>query len=183
MNNQDFKDYFQNYYEKDMKIYRELRPISKEEGLDGICRHVTHDFLQSKLYEKFHNFEYFILCNYEFNLIIQVIYSHFYLNWKTFKEILPDFIYLETGHNSLACAMTTPWSLLREFKQRPRNGEFKRFEFSMQDRLEADLFFKEYLINIFEDHPDLNMNWDKFVQAMLSDEDIQKELKRLEENR
>ena len=78
--------------------------------------------------------------------------------------------------------MTTPWSLLWEFKQGARIGRYKSFEFSVQDRLKADLFFKEYLINIFENHPELNMNWDKFVQVMLGDEDIQKELKRLEEN-
>lgn len=79
--------------------------------------------------------------------------------------------------------MTTPWDLLWQLKQGAKNSRFKSFEFSYQDRLEADLFFKEYLINIFENHPELNMNWDKFVQVMLEDEDIQKELKRLEENR
>lgn len=185
MNKQDFKDYFQNYYQKDMDVYRELRPSSKHEDSDGICGHITYDFLRRKLYEKFHNFEFFILCNYEFNLIIQVVYTYFRQNWERFKEILPDYIYLDAGFNFImgGCAIITPWGLLWEFKERARNKGFKSFEFSKKDRLEADLFFKEYLINIFEKHPELNMSWDKFVQAMMGDKDIQIQLRRLEENR
>jgi hypothetical protein len=31
MNKQDFKDYFENYYNKDMDIFREIRPKSEDE--------------------------------------------------------------------------------------------------------------------------------------------------------
>lgn len=181
MNKQNFKDYFQNYYEKDMKIYREIRPKPEDERPDGFCGHDTYYFLENKLYEKFHNFEYFILCNYEFNLIIQVVYTYFNLNWSKFKQILPDFIYLNAGFNFImgGCDIASPFDLLWEFKERAKNFGFKSFEFSKQDRLEADLFFKEYLINIFENNPDLNMNWEMLVQAMLGDDDIQRELKKL----
>lgn len=178
MNEQNFKHYFQNYYLKDMENYRKIYPKS-EKGWDGICYHGTKTILEERLYEKFHNFEYFILCNYEFNLIIQVVYTHFRHNWEKFKEILPDFIYLDAGFNYIngGCALSTPWDLFYEFKIRARKLRFKSFEFSKKDRLEADLFFKEYLENLFKKHPELDMNWEMFVQAMLGDEDIQNQLK------
>lgn len=184
MNKEDFKDYFQNYYQKDMEIYRKIYP-SNENGWDeGICSHATYTILKERLYEKFHNFEYFILCNYEFNLIIQVVYTHFRHNWEKFKEILPEFIYLEAGFNFIngGCAITTPWGLLYQFKNRPKKLNLKSFEFSKEDRLEADLFFKEYLVDIFDKHPELRMTWEIFVQAMLEDEDIQNQLKKLSQS-
>lgn len=179
MNKQNFKDYFQNYYQKDMEIYRELRPRK-----DGFCSHDTYYFFCCKLYEKFHNFEYFILCNYEFNLIIQVVYTYFNHNWERFKEIFPDFIYLRANYNFIngGCEIASPFSFLWEFSVRAKRFELKSFEFTNKDRLEADLFFNEYLINIFEGYPDLNMNWDKFVQAMLSDLEIRRELYILSES-
>ena len=181
MNKEDFKHYFQNHYQKDMEIYREIVPKHVDGSDDGICYHVTNRILEEKLYEKFHNFEYFILCNYEFNLIIQVVYTHFRHNWENFKEILPDFIYLEAGANLYwgGCALTTPWGLLYQFKGRGKNLNLKSFEFSEKDRLEADLSFKEYIVVIFNKHPELRMTWEIFVQAMLGDEDIQNQLKKL----
>jgi len=180
-----FKEYFLSYYQKDMEVYRGIYNSTHQEERLAMCSHSVHTILSEKLYEKFHNFEYFILCNYEFNLIIQVVYTHFRHNWSIFKELLPDFIYLEAGANLYwgGCSLTTPWELIYQFKVRAKELGYKSFEFSNKDRLDADLFFKEYLIELFEKNPKLDISWEIFVQAMLGDEDIQNELKRLARSR
>ena len=174
MNKKDFKEYFQNDYQKDMETYRKYYYSNQEVERPSICRHHVDYILKNDKIKDYKNFKNFLICNYELNLIIQIVHAHFNDKFLDLCKILPDFIHIKTLRGS-GCSIDSPAYLLLSFTQFSKG----KMKFDKNLILQADIFFKNYLIKIFNSYPQLGITWELLENAMLHDKDKEREIKYL----
>lgn len=163
MTQEEIKSYFEEDFEKDI--------IELNQNL--ICKMtVTSFFKHGDDIKNYKNKELLIIFLYELNLISQIVHNHFRNVHEEFLNLLPNFPDTLCFSHGI-----TPMEIIPEIIKVAKSQKID-LEITNERIMKVDIFFKDYLIKLFESNRKLNLSWEKIEAAIKEDPDINKFIKK-----
>ncbi len=152
------QDYFSANYLKDLEYFKSLN-IG-----DHLCGRIYSSLFNNEDKLNFLNLKNFIICQYELNLINQVIYTHFRADFDEWKKIAPKML------DQICTYGSHPINILI-FAERESKKSKNPIVFTLQEILSWDIYFKEYLEKICHENNFNNLTADGLLESVKNDPD------------
>jgi len=150
------EEYFTKYYLKDFDQFGD-----SEKSMCG----ATLSEMSDELISSYHNFEHFIICEYELNLLSQTIHSHFIEDHQKWMETTAPYhdarCYHAGGH---------PITVLINTERATRKNR-EPIVFNRDLILGYDKYFLQYLEGIISKHNFSKLTAKAFLEALIQDPD------------
>jgi len=152
------KEYIEKEYKKDLEKFGNV-----------MCGMTMSIFYKDEKRELWPYLDHFLICQYELNLLNQIIYSNFNIDHKKWLEdTLPfsDCNSCPSNHGGVEHPLSILWVAERELSKRG-----KKFKISRSLILEYDKYFLNYIKNVCKNNNFSQLNPEILIKALKEDPD------------
>jgi hypothetical protein len=155
-------DYLKKYYLKDLKRF----------GENILCGRTMSKFWNEKEREKWEYLDHFLVCQYELNLLSQIIYSNFKEDYEKWLEVSLPFVDCRcpSAHGGVGHPLSILWVAERDLSKKG-----PRFYIKKSLILEYDRYFLEYVKEICKKYKFIKLTPELLIEALKNDSDCNSE--------